>query len=328
MQLQFYSPLFKVFILAACITTSAPAAVQAKEVVNKIIAIVNSEPVLQSELNHFPKRLKQEGGIDDSLVLDEAPVSVLKTDTKKQLDYLIREKMIQSEVKKLNLNISDDRLNSEMTNLASRNRMSKTQLNDFIKKQGYTISEYRENLKNRLERQSFYEAEVISKLRITDEDAYSEFRLKNPKYIPSLNEYTLAQIFIPSKKIGETAAMEKAIAMKKRMNDQETFESVANLYNEGSGAAKDGLLGTFKAGEFNREIEAEINRLSEGEVSNPIKTKQGVHIVKVLNKKNSQDPQFLRIKDQIKSFLVEKNFKRQLKNWFESKKQDSYIKIL
>ena len=322
--MNFYLSLTLAFILSL----GLPETGSAKEVVNKIIAIVNSEPILQSELNNFPKRLKQEGAIDDSLVLDEAPIAVLKMDSKKQLDYLIREKMIQSEVKKLNLSVSDERVNTEMTTLASRSHMTKAQLNDLLKKQGYSAAEYRENLKNRLERQSFYEAEVISKLRITDEDAYNEFRLKNPNYVPSLNEYTLAQILIPTKKIGEAAAMEKAVIMKKRMSGQESFESIANEYNDGSGAAKDGVLGTFKAGEFNREIEAEIVRLSEGEVSQPIKTKQGIHIVKVLNKKISQDPQFLKIKDQIKSFLVEKNFKRQLKNWFESKKQDSYIKIL
>lgn len=322
--MKFYLPL----ILTFSLSLSHPVSGSAKEVVNKIIAIVNSEPILQSELANFPQRFKREGALDDSLVLEEAPVSVLKTDSKKQLDYLVREKLIESEVKKLNLTVSEDRVNSEMNTLATRNHMTKAQLNDLIKKQGYTLSEYRENLKNRIERQSFYEAEVISKLRITDEDAYNEFRLKNPKYVPSLNEYTLAQIFIPSKKIGEAAAMEKAIFMKKRMASGESFESIVNAYNEGSGAPKDGLLGTFKAGEFNKEIEAEVARLSEGEVSIPIKSKQGVHIVKVLNKKNSQDPQFLKIKDQIKSFLVEKNFKRQLKNWFESKKQDSYIKIL
>lgn len=325
--MKFYSPLFKLFSFAL-IVTSISMPINAKEVVNKIIAIVNSEPILQSDLSNFSKRLKQEGGIDDSLVLDEAPINILKSDQKKQLDYIIREKLIESEVKKLNLSVSEEKVNNEMTALASRNHMTKSQLNDLIKKQGYTVSEYRNNLKNRLERQSFYESEVISKLRITDEDAYNEFRLKNPNYVPSLNEYTLAQILIPTKKIGEEAAMEKAMAMKKRMSGQETFESVANAYNEGSSAAKDGLLGTFKAGEFNREIESEIARLSEGEVSQPIKSKQGIHIIKVLNKKNSQDPQFAKIKDQIKSYLVEKNFKRQLKNWFESKKQDSYIKIL
>ncbi len=323
-----FSALFRLFTVVAVIALSAPLQVHAKEVVNKIIAIVNSEAILQSDLANFPRRLKQEGAIDDSLVLDEAPLNMLKTDPKKQLDYLIREKLIQSEVKKLNLIVSEEKVNSEMTTLAARNHMSKAQLNAFIKKQGYSVDEYRENLKNRLERQAFYEAEVISKLRITDEDAYNEFRLKNPKYVPSLNEYTLAQIFVPSRKIGEAAAVEKAENMKKRISNGESFESVANSYNEGTGAAKDGLLGTFKAGEFIKEVETEVALLAEGDVSNPIKSKQGVHIIKVLNKKNSQDPQFVKIKDQIKSFLVEKNFKRQLKNWFESKKQDSYIKIL
>ena len=302
--------------------------VNAKEVVNKIIAIVNSEPILQSDLNEFPHRLKQDGGVDESLIFDEAALKVLKSDSKQQLEYLIREKMIQSEVKRLNLNVSEDRVDSEMTTLATRNHMTKTQLNDLIKKQGYTLTEYRKNLKDRLERQSFFETEVISKLRITDEDAYNEFRLKNPKYVPSLNEYTIAQIFVPSKKVGAEAAMEKATALRKRITAGESFESVVNTYNDGTDVAKDGLLGTFKAGEFNKDIEVHVATLSAGEVSNPIKTKQGVHIVKVINKKNSQDPQFLKIKDQIKSYLVEKNFKRQLKNWFESKKQDSYIQIL
>lgn len=319
--MRLYFPLVFLFVSFLAL----PHAHSAKEVVNKVIAIVNSEPILQSDLDAFPRRLKQEGGVDDSLIFDDVS---LKTDAKQQLEYLIREKMIQSEVKKLNLSISDDKVDAEMTSLANRNRMTKAQLNDLIKKQSYTLSEYRQNLKNRIERQSFYESEVISKLRITDEDAYNEFRLKNPKYVPSLNEYTIAQILVPSKKIGSEAALAKATALRKRISSGESFESVANTYNEGTDAAKDGLLGTFKAGEFNKEFEAVVAQLSSGEVSSPVSTKQGAHIIKVINKKNSQDPQFLKIKDQIKSYLVEKNFKRQLKNWFESKKQDSYIQIL
>jgi peptidyl-prolyl cis-trans isomerase SurA len=73
------------------------------------------------------------------------------------------------------------RIDSEMTALAKRNQMSKPELETYIKKQGYSMTEYRKSLKARLERQSFFEAEVISKLRITDEDAYSEFRAQYPK---------------------------------------------------------------------------------------------------------------------------------------------------
>jgi peptidyl-prolyl cis-trans isomerase SurA len=132
------------------VNLALPIGAQAKEVVNKIIAIVNSEPILQSELSSFSGRLKKDGAIDESLVLDETTTS-LKSDTKKQLEYLIREKMIESEVKKLSLSISEERIDSEMTTLAARNHMSKAQLTDFIKKQGYTLQEYRDNLKGRLE---------------------------------------------------------------------------------------------------------------------------------------------------------------------------------
>ncbi len=318
---------FLISLLSVFIFSAAPAHA-AKVVVNKVVAIVNSEPILQSDVKAFTKRLRQEGGVDESLIFEEAPLKVLKSNSKQQLEYLIREKMILSEVKKLNLTVSEDRLDSEVNSLAKRNQMTKAQFVEFIRKQGYSLNEYRQNLKSRLERQSFYEAEVISKLRITDEDALNEFRQKNPNYVPSLNEYTISQIFVPAKNIGPKAAMDRAVLLKQRMNSGESFEAVANAYNAGTSAAKDGFLGTFKAGEFNQEIENEVAALSEGGVSEPIKSRQGVHIVKVINKKNTQDPQFLRIKDQIKSYLVEKNFKRQLKNWFESKKQETHIQIL
>lgn len=301
--------------------------VNGKEVVNKVIAIVNSDPILQSDLTSFGNRLKKEGSIDDSLALGES-ISSLKSSKEKQLDYLIREKLIESEIKKQNLSVTDDRVESEINNLAKRNNMSRAELNAFIKKQGFTTSEYKETLKAKIERQSFFESEVISKLRITDEDAYNEFRQKNPNYEPSLSEFTIAQIFFSNKLGGREEAERRADKVRSQINSSDSFDKAANIYNEDKGANKNGFLGVFKSGEFNKEIEKTVSNLSDGEISRVIETNQGFHIVKVINKKNSQDPNFLRIKEQIKSYLVEQNFKRQLKNWFESKLQDSYIKIL
>lgn len=317
----------KIRFLLSCVLIINCSPLFAKEVVDKIITVVNNEPILSSDLNSFSGRLKQQGSIDETLLLDDT-LTNLKSDSKKQLQYLIREKLIESEVKKQNLSISDEKVESELNSIAQRNKMSKSQFNEYIKKQGFTVTEYKENLKNRIERQSFFESEIISKLRITDEDAYNEFRQKNSSYVPSLNEYTIAQIFVPFKSLGQQDALTKAELLRKKISDGQSFESVVNAYNEGTSEAKNGLLGTFKAGEFNKEIEKEISNLNAGDVSNPIKSKQGYHIVKVLDKKNSQDPQFLKIKEQIKSYLVEKNFKRQLKNWFESKLQDSSLQML
>lgn len=304
-----------------------PAFSYSKELVDKVVAVVNTEAVLLSDVNKFSDRFKKQGSIDPSLLVDETEAS-LKSDNKKQLEFLIREKMIQSEVKKLKLEIGDDRLDSEMATMAKRNNITKAQLESALINQGFSVEEYKKTLKAKLERQSFFESEIISKLRITDEDAYNEFLQKNPGYIPSLNEFTVAQIFFANSSKSKKSSKDRALSVFEKMGkDGQTFETLANSYSEVSGDHKDGFLGTFKAGEFIPEIEKVIQTASVGEVTKPIQSKQGFHIIKVLDKKNSQDPRFLRVKEQIKAQLVEKNFKRQLKNWFESKKQDSYIKI-
>ena len=308
------------------VLTVYSAVLFAKEAVDKIVAVVNSEPILQSELMAMPSRSKKEGGLDEALLLGEKS-DKMRTDAKAQLDYLVREKLIESEVKRLNLSLSDDRIDSELLTLAKRNQMTKPQLEDSLKKQGYSVSEYRSVLKSKLERQSFFEAEVISKLRITDEDAYSEFRSQFPKYKPVVNEFSIAQIYFNPKKGSGKAALARAEETINKLKAGESFESLANKYNEDPRANKDGALGSFKSGEFLPEIENAVASLEKNKFSEIIQSKIGFHIVKVLDKKVTQDPQFLRIKEQIKAALVEKNFKRQLKNWFESKKQDAYIKI-
>ncbi len=315
----------KISIVFLCSVFSM--SVFAKDLVDKVIAIVNSEPILQSELSAMPARAKKEGGVDDALLLDEK-IDKIKTDSAAQLNYLIREKLVESEVKRLNLNLSEDRINSEMQTMAKRNQMTTAQLQDSLKKQGYSVSEYRNFLKAKLERQSFFENEVISKLRITDEDAYGEFRAQFPKYKPALNEFTIAQIYFnPKKTGGAKLALERAEEVLNKVTAGESFESLANKFNEDPRANKDGVLGSFKSGEFLPEIERAIADLEKNQFTKVVQSKIGFHIVKVLDKKVTQDPQFLKIKEQIKASLVEKNFHRQLKNWFESKKQDAYIKI-
>ncbi len=296
------------------------------EVVDKIVAIVNSESILQSELNGFPSRLKKEGSLDESLLLDQRP-SDLKSSRAQQLQFIIREKLVESEVKKQNLEITEDVVNLEVDKLAKKNGLSKAQLEASLKKQGYTIAEYRKVLKSRMERQNFFESEIISKLRITDEDAYNEYKNKVPNYRPNVNEYKIAQIFFDPKKGSQQLALKRATDIYDKMTSGESFESLANKYNEEKSANLGGLLGQFKSGEFNADLEKAVENLDSGQTTVIVKSKIGFHIVKVLDKKVSYDPQFLKYKEQIKSSLIEKNFKRQLKNWFESKKQSSYIKI-
>jgi len=317
------------FILSiSSISAAAPAKENGKksELVDKIIATVGSEAVLQSDLNEIPSRLKKEGSIDDTMLLDDK-IEDLKSSRATQLQYLIREKLVESEIKRQNLTFTEERINEEMGNLAKKNQMNRTELEVYLKKQGYNIADYKKTLKSRLERQSFFESEIVAKLRITDEDAYNEYKNRNPKYKPNVNELKVGMIFFNPRKGTPEEALKRADVVYKKLQAGESFEALADKYNEDPNANAGGYLGQFKTGELNAEMEKAVANLDAGETSQIVRSARGFQILKVLDKKVTQDPMFLRYKEQIKAGLVEKNFKRQLKNWFESKKQDAYIKL-
>lgn len=312
----------KIFAFILLFVTSAFAAL---ELVDKVIATVNSEVILLSDLKKLQSRLNKPGALDESLLLGEK-VETLAGNKTAQLQFLIREKLIAAETKRQGLVTSNEKVEIEMEQLARRSQMNRAEFNKYILKQGFTVEDYKEVLKNRMERQSFFESEIVSKLRITDEDAYGEYQNKNPNYTPNVNEFELAQIFFDPKKTGAEAAYGRAKAALDKINSGESFETVANRESE-DGGNKDGVLGSFKTGEFNPETEKAVSKIAVGDHTEIVKSKQGYHIFKLLAKKTTVDPQFLKYKENIKAALIERNFARQLKNWFESKKQDAYIKI-
>ena len=317
------------FIFAFSMTTfAAPSKEGPKkaELVDKIIATVGSEAVLQSDLNEIPGRLKKEGSIDETMLLDDK-LDELKASRTTQLNYLIREKLVESEIKRQNLSFTEERINEEMGNLAKKNQMTRTELESYLKRQGYNIADYKKTLKSRLERQSFFESEIVAKLRITDEDAYNEYKNRNPKYKPNVNELKVGMIFFNPRKGTPEEAFKRAEVVLKKLEAGESFETLADKYNEDPNANAGGLLGEFKTGELNADMEKAIGNLEAGQTTGVVRGARGFQILKVIDKKVTQDPMFLRYREQIKAGLVEKNFKRQLKNWFESKKQDAYIKL-
>ena len=130
----------------------------------------------------------------------------------------------------------------------------------------------------------------------------------------------------PKKEGNERAAERTGMALK-NIRSGESFETVEEQFSEYPNFTTGGLLGVFKAGEFSKELELAVQNLSPGEISDPVKSKAGIHILKVLGKKVITDPQFEKEKEKIRSELFEKAFQKNFKNWLEMKKEESFIRI-
>jgi peptidyl-prolyl cis-trans isomerase SurA len=297
------------------------------EIAERIVAIINNEIVLESDFRTLQHKLKTPAMVDEALLPSNKSVDDLKKDRKAQLDYLINEKIMESEVKRLNHTVTMERVDQEIKDMAKKNNVSVNEILAAFKAQGISTSEYQGFLKSKIEKQSLIEAEVISKLRISDDDALAEYLKKNPERKSTVNEFTVAHIFFNPKKGGPEGALKRAQDVLHKLNAGESFEALAEQNSEDPNFSSGGLLGTFKSGEFLPEVETSIQNLNAGQTTGVVKSRMGYHIVKLLNKKLTTDPKFEKEKEKIKATLFEQNFKRQMKNWIVSKRDEAFIRI-
>lgn len=308
--------------LVLTIATSSHA-----ELVDRIVAIVNSEIVMESDFVNLKHKLNSSSMIDESL-LDNVDLDTLAKDRPAQLNYLINERLLDSEVKRLNLSVTMDRVQLEIKEMAKRNGISSDEVLAAVKAQGMGVAEYQEFLKNRIERQNLLEQEIISKIRVTEEDAFSEYSKKNPASKGAVSEFKIAHILFRSKKDTTPESITtRAQEVYNRLKRGEKFETLAEQNSEDPDFSQGGLLGTFKSGEFSKDIEEAIKKIEVGDITPVIRTRQGFHIFKLLDSKTIKDPKFEKERPAITAQLVERNFKRQLKIWLQSKRDESFLKI-
>jgi len=296
------------------------------ELIDRVVVIINNEIITDAELKQFSKKIDKNGFIDEMLLLGKS-TSDLKKNKSDQLDYMINERLLSSEIKRLNLSVTLERVDQEIKDIAKKNGMSKSDLLSNIKSQGVSVSEYQDFVKTRIERQSLVETEITSKIRVSDEDVLAHYMKTYPNSNSGIYEYALSHIYFNPKKGGTESALERAQIVLKKLRSGESFEVLAEQHSEDTNFATGGALGTFKAGELTKEMETSVAKLNAGEFSDIIKIKDGFRIVKVNTKKIVSDPRFEKEKEKIRAQLFEKSFQKHFKNWLETKKEESFVKI-
>jgi peptidyl-prolyl cis-trans isomerase SurA len=313
-------------LLVLIITTHLPTNCFADELVEKTVALVNNEPILLSDIKQLERRLSKSSMIDDLLLFD-LPIESLKKDKKAQLQFLINERIVDSEVKRNNLGVTMDRVDQEIREIAKRNNISKEDLLKTLQTQGINSSDYQSFMKQRIERQSIVEQEITSKIRLSDEDVLAFYSGQTGKKFNKINEYSISHIFFNPQKGGAEQAYSRAKGVLEQIKSGTSFEKALSKSTEETSPAAGGMLGTFKSGEFSVEMEKAVKDLNIGEVSDVVKSRSGFHILKLVQKKLIADPDFEKNKEKYRALLFEKVFKRQLKAWIDLKREEASITL-
>ena len=293
--------IFSLIILQNIFFINAASAAQKYIEVDKIIAIVETQSITNSELNK-----KKEGMIK---VLSEQGkyIPSNKEITKLSLDQLITEKLVYEYALMQGMSVSEEQLNNVMNNIAKSNNISIKELIKEIEKDGSSYSYFRENIRIQLLFDQVKKRIISANIKI------SEFEIDN--FIELQKErtpikYNYSHIFIENIKNDIDVNEEKT---KNKLNKvinqlkENNFDEVAIGYSDGPMASKGGLIGSKTIVEIPDIFVESIKSMKIGELSEPIKSKGGYHFIKLNDVEEFEIETIIVKQTKIKQILLKKN---------------------
>lgn len=171
---------------------------------------------------------------------------------------------------------------------------------------GPELEEKLQELKKRLIVESFLKKKVESDLQVSDADL-KKFYDQNIEKFKAGEQIRASHILVKSEK--------EARDIQAQLKGGANFEELARKYSVDSSSAKGGDLGWFGKGAMVPVFEQAALSLKEGQISEPVKSDFGYHIIKLTGKRPAGTRPFEEVKDQIKAAVM------------PSKQQEVFLKI-
>ncbi|MCM3692518.1 peptidylprolyl isomerase [Neobacillus niacini] len=245
----------------------------------------------------------------DSISKDELYDVMVKQYGAATVEQLIADKIVASEAKKQKITISDEDLNKEVDKL-KESYGGEEVFNQVLASNNTTVDVLKEDLKNYLTMRKLIEPQI----KITDEELKTYFD-ENKDSLGEAEQVKASHILV------EDEATAKEI--KQKLADGADFAELAKEYSTDEGSKENGgELGYFPRGTMVTEFEDMAFSLPVNEISEPVKSDYGYHIIKVEEKKEAKEANFDDSKAGIKETLVDERMEAEYTSWLEEKKKD------
>jgi len=263
--------------LAVSLTAQAKVAV-----LDRVVAVVNDDIVLQSELNQrttsIYRSIQQSG-------TQPPPLKVLK---KQVLERLISERIQLNMGFNAGVRISDREIDQTIARLAAGNNLSAEQYMQQIIASGESISDLRENIANEIIIMQVQQGSVMRGIHISEQELNNFLNSEEGKLMTS-PEVKLGQILIsaPSSASTDTidVSQQKLNDIIAQINQGEDFKQLAIANSDDQSALEGGDLGWRKQSQLPSLFTDAIENLNPGEISKPIRSGAGFHVLKLYDRK-------------------------------------------
>ena len=261
-----------------------PAYTPMRPMSESVAAIVNDEIISSYDLAQRMRLLIATTGAQptqDTLPEFQQQALVTLVDERLQLQELKRVEKDQ----KFSIIATDEDVQEELSAMAQQNNLKIDGFLGALKNQGIESGTLYQQIRAQMSWQKWIRGRYGSRLRIgEDQIKATQVRMIAAASKP---QYDISEVFLDANRTGGMdAALKGATQLVGQIQQGAPFASVARQFSASSTAATGGEAGWVSPGELPAEVDAALDKLRPGQLSQPIPVKDGVYIIYLKDKRS------------------------------------------
>lgn len=243
------------------------------------------------------------------------------------LDRMITEQLLDEQVAKANITVSDSDVNDKISEILKQQNLSIDTFKALLAAQGQSYEQVQQQIKKSVGYEKVFEKQSGA-VEVNDAEALA-FYEENKAGFSTPEELGASHILIkvaPSATPEEkAAAKEKAEKLLKEIKADANFAELAKANSDCPSKEVGGDLGTFPRGRMVKEFEDAAFGMKVGQVSDVVETQFGYHIIKVTSRKDAGVTPFEEAKTEIVARLKQGKLGRLSKEYIDKLKAEAKI---
>jgi parvulin-like peptidyl-prolyl isomerase len=273
------------------------------EVLNRIVATIDGDPITAFEVGRYRAQLGDQPATDQQI-----------------LDAIVTERLLEKEAAARGIKATPEEVDAYIQEIKNRGQIDDAGFNAALERQGLTAEVYRERVGKELVKTQLVAREIRGRVSVSDEDVERYYEAHREQYRTG-GGVTVRDIFLAVPAGADDAEVERvrvhAVELREEASSRRAFARLAEEHSQLPGAKEGGVLGTFEKGEMADELDRVVFSLEPGQVSEPVRTDEGFHILRVDEVVDAEYRPIEDVKDEIREKLYAEALEQRYQDWMK-----------
>ena len=254
---------------------------------DRVVAVVNDDIISRSELDARLERVREQ--LRQSGTAPPPPDALRR----QVLERLILRRLQLQIARNSRMRVDDESLNRTILRIAEQNELTLREFRDAVERDGYDFARFREEVRDDILIAEVRRRQVENQINISQRDIDDYISMMESRGTEAdRHRYRIGHILIAvpdgasSEEIDE--ARERAGRVLEELRAGADFANMAVTHSDGQKALEGGDLGWRLASDLPTMLADAVLRLETGDVSEPVRSASGFHLVKLVDRQGSQ----------------------------------------